>query len=430
MGESRLEGEGSRSAGPDRSRRARANQAGGKKKRSMVRRWERRIYLDFFVTVRPVVRHPRHGGRFVSVRNTMTRRAARGTSRSTPDGPASLRLGAMGCSSSRAKGDASPAGSSSGSKETSAASATASPVPAVARRDDDAASRGGSRVPIPTRSPDSAPAGRPARDPPSSALAATYPIPTPASTSPRVPANPAPAPRESDDGENERWPPRSSRDPSETAFSDIASASIGAEDANDDDASAEDASAASSKRARPSRASATYAELSKDAVPYARAETVDRSDDERARSAARVEGALGAEHRQHRRSGGRAQDSDAARGRGAESDVRRATRVVAKAVAAVRAATAKDARRVQVADASDDAKHSDGASGVGASEGENEDDGNGDGDDEEMRSRGARFVPGVGVTSARRAAAARAARRAMERARGRTGSRATRARSS
>lgn len=333
------------------------------------------------------------------------------------DGPASLRLGAMGCSSSRAKGDASPAGSSSGSKETSAASATASS--GVARRDDDAASQT-SRVPIPTRWPDSAPAGRPARDRPSSALAATYPIPTPASTSPRVPANPAPAPRESDDGEKERWPPRSSRDPSETAFSDIASASIGAENAND--ASAEDASAASSKRARPSRASAVYAELSMDAVASARAETVDRSDDERARSAARVEGAPhrdGEEDRQDRRSGGQAQDSDAARGRGAESDVRRATRVVAKAVAAVRAATAKDARRVHVADARDDAKHGDGASGVGASEGENEDDGNGDGDDEDgdEKSRGARFVPGVGVTSARRAAAARAARRAMERAR-------------
>ena len=322
----------------------------------------------------------------------------------------------MGCSSSRAKGDASPAGSSSGSKETSAASAMASS--GVARRDDDAAST--SRVPIPTRSPDSAPAGRPARDRPSSALAATYPIPTPASTSPRVRANPAPAPRESDDGEKERWPPRSSRDPSETAFSDIASASIGAEDAND--ASAEDASAASSKHARPSRASAAYAELSMDAVASARAETVDRSDDERARSAARVE-IPPRRHREEdqrdRRSGGQAQDPDAARGRGAESDVRRATRVVAKAVAAVRAATAKDARRVHVADARDDAKHGDGASGVGASEGENEDDGNGDGDDEDgdEKSRGARFVPGVGVTSARRAAAARAARRAMERAR-------------
>ena len=333
----------------------------------------------------------------------------------------------MGCSSSRAKGDASPAGSSSGSKETSAASATASS--GVTRRDDDAASQT-SRVPIPTRRPDSAPPGRPARDRPSSALAATYPIPTPASTSPRVPANPAPAPRESDDGEKERWPPRSSRDPSETAFSDIASASIGAEDAND----AEDASAASSKRARPSRASAVYAELSMDAVASARAETVDRSDDERARSAARVEGAPhrdGEEDRRRRRSSGQAQDSDAARGRGAESDIRRATRVVAKAVAAVRAATAKDARRVHVAEDRDDVKHGDGASRVGVSEGEHGDDGNGNGDDEDgdEKSSGAMFVPGVGVTSARRAAAARAARRAMERARGRTGSRATRARS-
>ena len=302
----------------------------------------------------------------------------------------------MGCTPSRAKGDASPAGSSSDSKETSAASATASS--GVARRDDAAST---SRGPIPTRSPDSAPPGS-ARDRPSSALATTYPIPTPASNSPRVPVNPAPAPP--------RWPsrapPRSSRDPSETAFSDIASATLDAGDTND--ASAEDASAGSSKHAPPSRAFAAYAEL------------------ERAPSGGRVDNPRGGRvDNSPRRDGDetssdgtlvpQAEDSDAARGRGAESDVERAARVVAKAVEAVRAATAKDARRVCVVGARGDSERGDVASSVGASEGKDERE---DDEDEDETSRGSRFVPGVGVTSARRAAAARAARRAMERARG------------